>query len=159
MKAIMTDKDLQQFNIQRIYLKDVSFEIPNAPAIFREEWHPENNVTINTTVNGLDQETFEVVLAVTLTSKIPDRTIYVVEVQQAGIFTITGFPEQERSRLLGAYCPNVLYAYVREVISDLVTKGSFPQVVMQPMNFDALFFQHQQEIARRPASSSGQILN
>jgi preprotein translocase subunit SecB len=92
-----------------------------------------------------------VVLAVTLTAKSEERTIYVVEVQQAGIFTINGFPEPERSHLLGAYCPNALFAYAREAISDLVTKGSFPQVVLQPVNFEALFLQHQQKNATRQA--------
>lgn len=157
----MSDQEQQQFTIQRIYLKDASFEIPNAPAIFREEWRPENNLTMNTTITNLDKETFEVVLSVTLTSKIPDRTIYVAEAQQAGIFTLIGFPETERTRLLGAYCPNVLFAYAREVISDLVTKGSFPQVILQPVNFDSLFFQHQQEVVKRSSTpnNTNRILN
>lgn len=158
----MTDtaQNQQQFAIQRIYLKDASFEVPNAPAIFREEWRPENNLTMNTTVDGLDADNFEVVLSVTLTAKMPDRTIYVAEVHQAGIFTLKDFPEPERTRLLGAYCPNVLFAYAREAITDLVTKGSFPQVVLQPVNFDAVFVQHQQEMAKRQQGSNGsQVLN
>lgn len=145
----MTDQDQRQFTIQRIYLKDVSFEVPNAPAIFREEWQPESNLTLNTTASGLDKDTAEVILVLTLTVKIKERTAYVVEVQQAGIFTLAGFPDQERALMLGAYCPNVLFAYAREVITDLVAKGSFPQMVLQPVNFEALFFQHQQELARR----------
>lgn len=155
----MANQEQQQFVIQRIYLKDASFEIPNAPAVFREEWKPENNLTMNTTVNGLAQDTFEVVLTINLTSKASERTIFVVEVQQAGIFTLTGIPEQERTRLLGAYCPHVLFAYAREVITDLITKGSFPQVVLQPVNFDALFFQHQQELSKRPSVYGSQTLN
>jgi preprotein translocase subunit SecB len=138
----------RQFAIQRIYLKDVSFEAPNAPAIFREEWRPDNSLTINTKVSSLEADAFEVVLSVTLTAKAEERTIYVVEVQQAGIFTLTGFPETERSHLLGAFCPNTLFAYAREAISDLVTKGSFPQVVLQPVNFEALFLQHQQNATK-----------
>lgn len=149
----------QQFVIQRIYLKDASFEIPNAPNIFREESRPENALTMNTTVNGLGQDTFEVVLSITLTSKTAEHTVFVVEVQQAGIFTLTSIPEQERTRLLGAYCPHVLFAYAREAITDLITKGSFPQVVLQPVNFDSLFFQHQQELAKRSTSYTSQTLN
>jgi len=158
----MTDQpeSQPQFAIQRIYLKDVSFETPKAPAIFREEWQPENNLSLNTTVNTLDPHTFEVILVLTLTAKLGDHTAYVVEVQQAGIFTLTGFPDKERALMLGAYCPNVLFAYAREVVTDLVTKGSFPQMVLQPVNFDALFFQHQQELAQRAQNpNSGQHLN
>ncbi|KOR30148.1 preprotein translocase subunit SecB [Achromatium sp. WMS2] len=155
----MSDHDKNQFAIQRIYLKDASFEIPNAPAIFREDGQAENNMTMNTTINSLDNNTFEVVLSITLTSKIPDRTIYVAEVQQAGIFTITGFPEHERLRLLGTHCPHVLFAYAREAIGDLITKGSFPQVVLQPINFDALYVKHQQGLARRaPAAEEGEAM-
>jgi preprotein translocase subunit SecB len=157
----MANQEQQQFTIQRIYLKDVSFEIPNAPNIFREEWKPENNLTISTTINGLEQNTFEVVLSVNLISKAGEKTIFVIELQQAGIFTITGMLENERLRLLGAYCPNVLFAYAREIVTDLVIKGSFQQVILQPINFDALFLQHQQELAKRAQdeSSRGQILN
>lgn len=157
----MANQEQQQFMIQRIYLKDVSFEIPNAPNVFREEWKPENNLTMNTTVNNLEQDNFEVVLSTNLTSKAGDKTIFVVEIQQAGIFTLSGFSEQERIRLLGAYCPNVLFAYAREVVTDLIAKGSFPQIILQPINFDALFIQHQQELAKRTQNSGSysQVLN
>lgn len=157
----MANQEQQQFMIQRIYLKDVSFEIPNAPNVFREEWKPENNLTMNTTVNTLGQDNFEVVLSTNLTSKAGDKTIFVVEIQQAGIFTLSGFSEQERTRLLGAYCPNVLFAYAREAVTDLIAKGSFPQIILQPINFDALFIQHQQELAKRTQNggSYSQVLN
>jgi preprotein translocase subunit SecB len=142
-------QDQRQFAIQRIYLKDVSFETPNSPDIFRQEWKPENNLNLNTGIRQIDEQTYEVVLTLTLTTKIGDNTAYLVEVQQAGIFTLSGFSEQEKAPMLGAYIPNTLFPYAREVISDLATKGSFPQMVLQPVNFDALFMQHQQELAQR----------
>ena len=135
----------RQFAIQRIYTKDLSFESPNAPEIFRIEGKPENELSRNTKVNRLADETYEVVLTVTINVKVGDKTAFIAEVHQAGIFTLNGFPEQELGPMLGAYCPNVLFPYAREVISDLVTKGSFPQLVLQHVSFDALFAQHQQK--------------
>ncbi len=137
----------RQFAVQRIYLKDLSFESPNAPEVFRGEWKPQNELNLNTKVNRLDDQTYEVVLSVTVTAKVGDKTAFIVEVHQAGIFTLGGFSEEELGPMLGAYCPNLLFPYAREVVSDLVTKGSFPQLVLQHVSFDALFAQHQQEVA------------
>jgi preprotein translocase subunit SecB len=142
-------QDTKQLAIQRIYLKDVSFESPNAPDVFREEWKPQHNLGMNTGVKKLAEGAFEVILTLTLTVKVDEKTAYLIEVQQAGIFAFQGFAEPELAPLLGAYCPNVLFPYAREVISDLATKGSFPQMLLQPVNFDALFMQHQQEMAKR----------
>jgi preprotein translocase subunit SecB len=148
-------QEQRQLSIQRLYLKDVSFETPNSPAIFQAEGQPENNLNLNTGVNQLGEDVYEVVLTITFTAKLGDKTAYLVEVQQAGIFTIRGFSDQEKAHLFGAYCPNSLFPYAREAISDLVTKGSFPQVVLQPINFDALFLQHQQEQAQRAQQQNG----
>lgn len=137
----------RQFAIQRIYTKDLSFESPNAPDIFRGEWKPENELSLNTKVNRLGDQIYEVVLTVTVNVKVGDKTAFIAEVHQAGIFTLNGFPEQELGAMLGAYCPNLLFPYAREVVSDLVTKGSFPQLVLQHVSFDALFAQHQQKAA------------
>ena len=137
----------RQFAVQRTYIKDLSFESPNAPEVFRGEWKPQNELNLNTKVNRLDEQTFEVVLSVTVTTKVGDKTAFVVEVHQAGIFTLGGFSEEELGPMLGAYCPNLLFPYAREVVSDLVTKGSFPQLVLQHVSFDALFAQHQQQAA------------
>ncbi len=150
-----TNQDQRQIGIQRIYIKDVSFETPNSPLIFQTEGTPENNLNLNTGVNQLGENVYEVVLTVTLTTKLGDKTAYLVEVQQAGIFVIQGFSDQEKGGLLGAYCPNTLFPYAREAISDLVTKGSFPQMVLQPINFDALYMQHQQEQAKRAQEQGG----
>ncbi len=136
----------QQFILQRIYTKDVSFETPNSPAVFTEQWEPEVNVELNSTGNKLtDDNIFEVVLSVTVTAKLGEKTAYLAEVQQAGIFTLNGFSDQELNALIHSHCPNLLFPYVREVVSDLVSKGSFPQMLLQPINFDALYAQHLQK--------------
>lgn len=135
----------QQFAIQRIYVKDLSFETPNSPAIFKDKWEPKVNVELNSKANKLGDNIFEVVLSVTVTATVDDKTAYLAEVQQAGIFTIAGFKDTEINHMIGSFCPNILFPYTREVISDLVTKGSFPQMVLSPVNFDALFQQHAQQ--------------
>lgn len=145
----------RHFALERIYIKDVSFESPNAPEIFRGEWKPQNELNLNTKVNKLSDGVYEVVLSVTVTTKVGDKTAFIVEAEQAGIFGVTGFSEQEIGPLLGAYCPNLLFPYVREVVSDLVTKGSFPQLVLQPVNFDALFAQHQAKKAQQQKDEAG----
>jgi preprotein translocase subunit SecB len=160
MTEAKQDAQNREFAVQRIYTKDISFETPNSPAIFQQEWKPETGVNLNTEVNKLTDEVFEVTLTVTVTTKIGDQTAYLTEVKQAGIFTAKGFPDQEMGPLLGAFCPNQLFPYVREVVSDLIMKGSFPQMMLQPVNFDLLYAQHQQELAKKsqdqPASSKAQ---
>lgn len=141
----------REFALQRIYVKDVSFETPNSPTIFTEEWKPESNLNLNSNVSKLDNDLYEVVLTVTVTTKIGDKTAYLVEVLQGGIFTIRNFPEEEMGHMLGAYCPNILFPYAREVVSDLVSKGSFPQLLLTPVSFDALYAQHMQEQAQKKA--------
>ncbi|MGD8589188.1 MAG: protein-export chaperone SecB [Chromatiales bacterium] len=150
------DEPKREFSLQRIYTKDVSFETPNSPAIFKQTWKPESTVNLNTEVTKLEENLFEILLTVTITTKIEEQTAYLAEVKQAGIFGIKGFPEQEVGPLLGSYCPNLLFPYVREVVSDLVTKGSFPQMVLQPVNFDALYAQHQQALAKKMAANQNQ---
>jgi len=148
-------QDQRQFQIQRIYLKDVSFESPNAPAVFTGEWKPQHELNVNTKIEKVNDEIYEVILSVTVTTKTGEQTAFIVEVQQAGLVGVKGFPEAELGPLLGAYCPNLLFPYAREVVSDLVTKGSFPQLVLQPVNFDALFAQHQQQMAEQLKQQSG----
>jgi len=155
----MADQDQapneRQFQLLRIFTKDVSFESPNAPEIFRSTWQPKHELNLNTKVNKLDEESYEVILSVTATTKVEDKTAFIVEVHQAGIFGVKGFPETELGPLLAAYCPNLLFPFAREVVSDLVTKGSFPQLVLQPVNFDALFAQHQQKLAEQAKAQAG----
>lgn len=130
------------FNIQRIYVKDGSFEAPNTPDIFRQEWKPEVNVDLQTKTNRLEDTIYEVVLHLTVTVKMQDKTAFLVEVHQAGIFTLKGFPEEPLAHALGSMCPGILYPYAREAVSDLVMRGGFPQLLLAPVNFDALYFQH-----------------
>jgi preprotein translocase subunit SecB len=132
----------QQFAVQKIYCKDISFETPNSPQLFTEQWEPELKLDLHTAVNPLAENVFEVVLTVTATTKIKDKTAFLVEVQQAGVFNINGFEKVQIDSMLGSYCPNILFPYVREVISDLVNKGGFPQLILQPVNFDAIYAQH-----------------
>ncbi len=140
----MTEQQQPQFGIQRIYTKDVSFESPNAPDIFRKEWKPQIKLDLNTATRALDNDAFEVVLTLTVSAKIEDQTAFLCEVQQGGIFTVSGFPTETRDQMLGAYCPNILFPYARETIDNAVIKGSFPALMLTPVNFDALFMQNKQ---------------
>jgi len=135
-----------QFAIQKIYTKDISFETPNSPAIFSEaKWEPEINVQLNSRAAQLNPGLHEVVLTVTVTAKQGDKTAFLVEVQQAGIFQAEGIDEAQMGHLLGSFCPNILFPYAREAISDLVSRGGFPQLLLAPVNFDALYAQHLQQ--------------
>lgn len=136
------DSSQVEFTIQKLYVKDVSFEAPNSPEVFLKEWKPDTNVQLNTEARQVDQGVHEVVLTVTITTKSQDKTAYLVEVKQAGVFSAKGFGQEQLGQLLGSYCPNLLFPYVREVISSLVIKGGFPDMPLAPINFDALYAQH-----------------
>ena len=136
----------QQFTIQKIYIKDVSFESPNAPAVFTEEWKPESNLELNTNAKKLEDNVYEVVLSLTVTVKNNDKVAHLVEIQQCGIFSVAGFSDQDMSHMLGSFCPNILFPYAREAVSDMVTRGGFPQLLLAPVNFDALYAQHLQQM-------------
>ncbi len=135
----------QQFIIQRIYIKDVSFEAPNSPSVFTQEWNPDTNLDLNTQVNPLAGDNHEVELSITITVKSNDKVAFLVEVTQAGVFFITGYAPEQLNHLLAAYCPNILFPYAREVIASLVSKGSFPELHLSPINFDALYARRLQE--------------
>jgi preprotein translocase subunit SecB len=144
----------RQFLVQRIYTKDISFEAPNTPQLFQENWSPEINVGLGSEVTKVNEDLLELVLKVSVEAKHEDKTVFLVEVQQAGLFAIQGFSEQEADALMGVAAPNVLFPYAREVVSDLVTRGSFPQFVLQPVNFEAIYAQQRQAKAAQ-ASDSG----
>jgi len=136
----------QQFAVQKIFLKDVSFESPNTPAIFQEtQWQPEINVQLNTEGKTIADDIHEVTLTVTVTAKQEDKTAFLCEVKQAGVFQMSGFEQEQLGGMLGAYCPEMLFPFAREAISDMVAKGGFPQLLLQPVNFNALYMQHQQQ--------------
>lgn len=144
----------QQFAIQKIYIKDVSFESPNSPAMFTQEWQPEVNLDMNTNTQLLNEGVYEVVLSLTATVKNAEQTAFLVEIQQAGIFTINGFAEKDMGHMLGSFCPNVLFPYAREAVSDLVTKGGYPPLILAPVNFDALYAQHMAQQQAGEAAST-----
>ena len=131
-----------QFVLQRIYVKDASFESPRSPASFRGQWNPNINLELNTRHNLVDENVYEVILSVTVTARNEnEEVLYLSEVQQAGVFTAIGFEDDALERTLGTFCPNVLFPYARETIDSMVTKGSFPALLLAPVNFDALFDQ------------------
>ena len=130
----------QQFMIERIYVKDISFESPNSPAIFNKKVGTKINMNVNIKNNSLDNNRYEVELIVTVESKDESgKTFFIVEVTQAGIFVIKGYQNEQLNHLLGSFCPNTLFPYLREVVSNLVSKGGFPQLHIAPINFDALY--------------------
>ncbi|NIE54604.1 protein-export chaperone SecB [Pantoea sp. Ap-870] len=134
-----------QFQIQRVYTKDVSFEAPNAPEVFQKEWEPEVKLDLDTASSQLADEVYEVVLRVTVTATVGEDTAFLCEVQQAGIFTISGIEGTQMAHCLGAYCPNILFPYARECVTSLVSRGTFPQLNLAPVNFDALFMNYLQQ--------------
>ncbi len=142
----------QKFEIQKIYIKDVSFESPNTPEAFTQPWQPDVNVQLNTTAKTVSDKVYEVVLSVTVTANNKDKSAFLVEIQQAGVFGMDGFEQGQLNGMLGSFCPDILFPYAREAISDLVTRGGFPQLLLAPVNFDALYQEHlkQQAAADKP---------
>ena len=143
-KETANEQTEAHFGIEKIYLKDVSFESPGSPTIFTEEWSPDINMDLNTQGHAIDENVFEVELSITVTAKNKDKTAFLVEIKQCGIFSISGIDEANLNGMLGSFCPNILFPYAREAISDLVTKGGFPQLLLSPVNFDAIYAQHLQ---------------
>lgn len=131
-----------EFAIQRLYIKDLSFEVPNSPLVFLEEWQPEVNMDLATKANNLGEDNHEIVLTVTINMTMKDKTIFLAEVHQGGIFTIKNFPKEQMRSMLGSFCPNILYPYAREAITDVVVRGGFPQLYLAPVNFDTFLEQH-----------------
>jgi preprotein translocase subunit SecB len=146
-QAPQNDQEAQNmdFGIQRIYVKDLSYEAPNSPQIFKETWAPKVEIDLQTKSARLEDGVYEVVLTVTTTVKVNDKAAFVAEVHQAGIFTIRNFPDDQIQHLLGSFCPNIIFPYARESITDLVTRGGFPQLYLSPINFDAVY---QQKLAK-----------
>lgn len=144
----MADSE-KQFILQKFYVKDLSFETPNAPQVFLEKWEPDIDLQLGNKASTLDDNTHEVILELTVTAKLKDKTAFLVEVQMAGIFNITGYDQAQLAVLTGSACPQILFPYVREVVSDLVTRGGFPQLLLSPINFETLYRQHlEQEAAK-----------
>jgi len=149
-----TEQNEREFHIQKIYVKDLSFETPNSPEVFTLQWNPEIDFNLSTAANPIQEGVVEVSLTLTLTVKIESKIAYLIEVTQAGIFAATGFQEEEMGHLLGSFCPNLLFPYAREAISDLVSKGGFPPMLLAPVNFDAMYAQHLQQMQHQPESKT-----
>jgi len=133
------------FGIEKIYVKDLSLEIPNAPQVFTQRETPQLSVELSNATSQLDEGVFETVITVTVTSKIGDKTAFLVEVAQAGIFQIRNIPQDNIEMILGVTCPNILFPYARETVSDVVTRAGFPPVLLNPINFEALYAQQRQK--------------
>ncbi|NOS90027.1 MAG: protein-export chaperone SecB [Methylococcaceae bacterium] len=143
----------KQFSIQKIYTKDMSFETPNSPHIFTEQWEPSVDFNLGSHVESLDNGLYEVSLTLTITVKSGEQVAYLVEVNQAGIFALGGFTEQELGPMVGSFCPNILFPYAREAVSDLAARGGFPQLLLAPVNFDAIYAQHLQQLQQQAPGS------
>ncbi|MBN9125846.1 MAG: protein-export chaperone SecB [Nitrosospira sp. 56-18] len=155
----MSDQPQPVFNIEKIYVKDLSLEIPHAPKIFLERDTPEVNIQLHSKGDRIDEGMYEVLLTITVTAKIKERTMFLIEVGQAGVFQIRHIPGTELDPVLGIACPTILFPYLRESVSDIVTRAGFPPVILNPVNFEALYQQGKQaetnagEVAEKPAET------
>lgn len=146
----------RQVLLQKMYLKDASLEVPLAPQVFTRSWQPAMDVQVNTQINAIAQDTYNVVLSVTVTAKLENDVGFLVEVHQAGIFTVSGFADQnELGAILGGYCPGLLFPFARQVVAELVQQGGFPQLLLQPINFDMLYLEHQNRARAEQAAQTG----
>ena len=144
----------KQLSITKIYVKDFSFESPQSPGVFRTNgWSPKTSLNLRSTHTPVDGDFHEVVLTISVEAKDGDKTVFLVEVHQAGLFEVTGHTPDEAGMLFGSFCPNILFPYARESISTMIQKGGFPEFVLQPINFDALYMQSMQQQQEQAASS------
>jgi preprotein translocase subunit SecB len=152
----MAESNEQQFAIERIYIKDVSYEAPHSPGEydFENDWNPDTNVQLNTGSQKLGEDLYEVVLTITVTVKANKKVAFLVEIKQAGRFLIKGFDDQALVAMNASFCPNILFPFAREEIASLVMKGGFPQTLLAPVNFDALYAQHLQQQAQQKAQEA-----
>ena len=134
------EQNLPQLALERIYVKDMSLEVPGAD-VFTREWQPELDINLSSAAEKLDDDHYQVILTVNVTANNGGETAFIAEVHQAGIFMLQNIPEEQLGAILGAYCPNVLFPYAREVVSDIVTRVSFPQLLLAPVNFDQAYQQ------------------
>ncbi len=143
--------DQPEFVIQKIYMKDVSFESPDAPDVFLQEWQPSISTDLDIDSKSLEDGNYNVQLSITVTAKMKEKTVFIAEVKQAGVFLIKNIPETEMDGILKGVCPNVLFPYCRERISSLITDGGFPPLYLSPMNFEAI---HAQEAMGKAANEN-----
>ncbi|MCF6346629.1 MAG: protein-export chaperone SecB [Thiomicrorhabdus sp.] len=141
----MSDAPQHVFVIQKIYTKDISFESPNAPGIFASEFQPQLSIDLNVETKKLEGDMYHVVLRVTATTKVDEKIAFLCEVEQAGVFAISGFTDDEMGYMLAVQAPGILFPYSREVVSDLVARGGFPQLLLEPVNFELMYHEHLQK--------------
>ena len=144
-----------QVRIEKLYLKDASFESPNTPSMFQQEWKPEIELNINTRSEQVAPSYFEVVVTVTVTAKLAEKTAFIAEVQQAGLFQMEGFPEEAIHRTVGIFCPTTLFPYVREAVDSLVVRGGFPPLNLVPINFEAAFEEAMRHAEAQAGAAAG----
>ncbi len=138
----------KRLSISKIYIKDLSFESPMAPEVFKpDSWSPQTNLNLRSSHKRVDGNVHEVTLTITVDAKDGDKTIFLVEIQQAGLFEMTGYGDEEHGAIVGSFCPSVLFAYARESIASVIQKGGFPEFILQPINFDALYIESQRQAA------------
>jgi preprotein translocase subunit SecB len=147
--AAAPEQNAQELVLQNIYIKDASFEAPTGPNIQVTEWNPQFNLNMNTTASMMAESVHEVVLTITLEAKVADKVAYLVEVKQGGLFMIRGYTDDDTRRVVGAFCPGVLFPYARQAVSDLILRGGFPPFLLPPVNFDGLFQQSLEQAARQ----------
>jgi len=142
----------KRISVAKIYVKDFSFESPMSPGVFKvDKWAPQTNLNLRSSHSKVDDDLHEVVLTITVDAKEDDKTVFLVELQQAGLFELSGYDDTERSAITGSYCPSILFPYAREAIAAMIQKGGFPEFILQPINFDALYMQSQQQAAEAAA--------
>ncbi|MEL6869680.1 MAG: protein-export chaperone SecB [Pseudomonadota bacterium] len=145
----------REVGLRKVYIKDFSFESPGSPAVFsKPDFRPNTNMNLRTSNSKVDDDLYEMVLTITLDAKQDDETAFLVELQQAGLFVIRGYDQVELATILGSFCPATLFPYAREVISSSVQRGGFPDLLLQPIDFDALFRRSQQEAAKQQAAAA-----
>lgn len=149
----MTEQQEKKFLIRKVYTKNISFEAPNSPQIFTQEFEPKMDVNLNVESSKLEDTAYHALIRLTVTVNVGDNVAFLCEVEQAGIFVMTGFSEAELGYMLGSQCPNVLFPFAREAVSDLVVRGGFPQLLVDPVNFDALYANHMQQRQQQDESS------
>ncbi len=145
----------RRISIQKIYLKDFSFESPQTPQVFAQaKWEPKTNLNLRSTHSAGQEGLHEVVLTITVETKQDERTVFLIELQQAGLFFINGYSDEEFAAVVGSFCPNVLFPYARESIASMVAKGGFPELLLQPINFDALYAQSRAEAQKQAMAAA-----
>ena len=145
----------KRLSIGKIYLKDFSFESPEAPEVFRQpDWKPQTDLNLRSSHMAIADDQHEVILTITIEAKADDKTFFLIELQQAGLFEIAGYEGEEFGAIIGSFCPNILFPYARETIASLIQKGGFPEFILQPINFDALYLQGKQQQAAAQAEEA-----